>query len=105
MSAQNPEPVEVSESGVNRRGLMRNAAQLGVAGIAAGVVLNATNAFAAEPAAVPTTSAAAAIPASHEPLMAHVRDASTGELDVFHGDQHRRVIDRELAAALLRYAR
>jgi hypothetical protein len=38
-------------------------------------------------------------------LVVRVTGAATGEMDVFHGDQHRQVTDRELAAALLRHAR
>ncbi|WP_433888959.1 hypothetical protein [Streptomyces sp. CA-111067] len=107
MPAQNPEAA--SESGMDRRGLMKGAAQLGAAGIAGGLVLNATSASAAAPAqaapaqAAARTGEAARLP--HEPLVVRVTDAATGEMDVFHGDQHRQVTDRELAAALLRHAR
>jgi hypothetical protein len=37
-----------------------------------------------------------------EPVVVHVRDAATGEMDVFRGTTHTRVHDKELAARLVR---
>jgi hypothetical protein len=36
-----------------------------------------------------------------EPVVVHVRDAATGEMDVFRGTSHTRVHDKELAARLV----
>ncbi len=105
MSVRNPEPDAVSEPGMDRRGLMRNAAGMGAAGIAAGVLLTAGPASAAEPAAPAAGAKAGQAPVSQEPLVVHVRDAATGELDLYQGERHRRVVDRDLAAALARHAR
>ncbi|MFE2469092.1 hypothetical protein [Streptomyces mirabilis] len=100
-------PQREAPSGLDRRGVMRGATQLGLAGLAAGVVVGAAEpAVAAAPRrdeAVAKAPAEAAGP--HEPLVVHVRDASKGELDVFHGERHHHVVDRELAAALLRHTR
>ncbi|NEB95815.1 hypothetical protein [Streptomyces bauhiniae] len=100
-------PQQEALSGLDRRGVMRGATQLGLAGLAAGVVLGAAEpAMAAAPRldeAVAQAPAEAAGP--HEPLVVHVRNASKGELDFFHGERHHHVVDRELAAALLRHTR
>ncbi|MEY9964358.1 putative glutamine amidotransferase [Streptacidiphilus sp. MAP12-16] len=109
MSVDVPLPETDAMSDLSRRGLIRNAAGAGAAGLAAGVLLNAAagTAQAAEPRSAepsfesrpgerPVTSA--------ETLIVHVRDAKTGELDIYHGHQHRVVRDRKLAAALLRAA-
>ncbi|MDF3299424.1 hypothetical protein [Streptomyces tropicalis] len=101
-------PQQEASSGLDRRGVMRGATQLGLAGLAAGVVLGAAEpAVAAAPRRDGAVAKAAPAEAAgpHEPLVVHVRDASKGELDVFHGERHHRVVDRELAAALLRHTR
>jgi hypothetical protein len=105
VSVDNPEAGAGTESGVDRRGLMRNAAGLGVAGIAAGVLLGgAAPASAAAPAAAaPGKPAEATAPA--EPLVVHVRDVAAGRLDLYRGEEHREVVDPALAAALARHAR
>jgi hypothetical protein len=40
-----------------------------------------------------------------EAIMVHVRDARSGEMDVFHGTEQVRVHDRELAARIIRASR
>ena len=100
-----PESDTDSPSGLSRRGLIRNAAGAGAATLAAGALLTAATgiAEAAEPGHV--AAAGHRAPAgAEETLIVHVRDARTGELDIFHGHHHRTVRDRELAAALLRAA-
>ncbi|MEU6405969.1 hypothetical protein [Streptomyces sp. NPDC046985] len=107
MDNSQPVPHQEAPSGLDRRGVMRGATHLGLAGLAASVVVGAAApALAAAPgrAAVPPQTPAESAGA-HEPLVVHVRDAATGELDFFHGERHHRVHDQELAAALLRHAR
>ena len=97
-----------AESGLSRRGLIRNAAGVGAAGLAAGVVLNAATGIAAAADQESAHSAAehpAAVPDADDTLIVHVRDARTGAIDVFHGHRHRALTDPALAAALLRAAR
>jgi hypothetical protein len=59
------------------------------------------------PAAAGTTAAAAsrgagtAAAGESEPVVVHVRDVATGEMDVFRGTTHTRVHDKELAARLV----
>ncbi|MFC1413989.1 hypothetical protein ACEZCY_32935 [Streptacidiphilus sp. N1-12] len=94
-------------SGLSRRGLIRNAAGAGAAGLAAGALLSAATgiAAAAEPADATAHAAAEHAPAgAEETLIVHVRDARTGQVDIFHGHRHRTVTDRALTAALLRAA-
>ncbi|MGO9078195.1 MAG: hypothetical protein ACLQDY_04035 [Streptosporangiaceae bacterium] len=43
--------------------------------------------------------------AGTEQVVVHVRDARTGEIDVFRGTSHTRLQDRELAARLVRASR
>jgi hypothetical protein len=40
--------------------------------------------------------------AGGEPIVAHLRNARTGEIDVFHGTSQTRLHDHALAAALIR---
>jgi hypothetical protein len=94
--------------GLSRRSVLRGAAGAGVAGIAvtalagtAGPALAAT-ARAAKPAAGAATDDGAD---TDEQVVVHVRDARSGEIDVFSGTSHTRVQDRELAARLIRASR
>jgi hypothetical protein len=101
-----------SEPGPSRRTMLRGAAGIGAAGLAAGAIagLAAAPAFAAtdQPASGDRPAAAAAAGAEHsdhaaaaEPVVVHLRDARTGELDVFRGTSQFRLRDRDLAARLL----
>lgn len=97
---------------LSRRSVLRGAAGAGAAGIAvtalagtAGPALAAT-ARAAKPAARRAAGAATDHDAdTDEQVVVHVRDARTGEIDVFSGTSHTRVQDRELAARLVRASR
>jgi hypothetical protein len=99
-----------SEAGPSRRSMLRGAAGIGAAGLAAGAIagLAAAPAFAAtdQPAAGDRPAAAARAERSDhadpaEPVVVHLRDARTGELDVFRGTSQFRLRDRDLAARLL----
>ncbi|GHB30864.1 hypothetical protein GCM10010331_16590 [Streptomyces xanthochromogenes] len=107
MNESRSEPQQREPSGIDRRGVMRGATQVGLAALAAGAVLSVAEPAQAAPShgVVPMAEEHAGAVGPHEPLVVHVRDASTGEMDFYHGDQHRPVHDRELAAALLRHAR
>ncbi|MDH6134706.1 hypothetical protein P3T37_004110 [Kitasatospora sp. MAA4] len=114
MSLDTPVPETAAEAGLSRRGLIRNATAIGAVGLTAGLLSGlGTGSAAADPAdpgeqAADPDAAAAADAADPEtsteqtPTVVHLRNARTGELDVFHGQSHRRVQDRELADALLR---
>jgi hypothetical protein len=80
---------------------MRGAAGLAGAGLAAGAITGAVAAPATAAAARPgRPSAGDASPAG--PVIVHVRDVASGEMDVFAGTSHARLTDPRLAAALVR---
>jgi hypothetical protein len=115
-----------AQEGPSRRSVLRGAAGAGAAGLTAAAVAGvAAPALAATPPARSagsdgsrTRSAAAAAPeagpeaapeavrqAAAEPVVVHVRDARSGEMDVFAGTSHTRLRDPDLAARLARAVR
>jgi hypothetical protein len=93
----------------SRRRVLLGAAGAGAVGLAAAAVASAGPAFA-------DTSRAAAPPAHDagdtrhdsgvsEPVVVHLRDVRSGELDIFAGTTHTRLRDPDLAARLARAAR
>jgi hypothetical protein len=87
----------------SRRGVLRTAGGIGIAGVAAGLLSN-TAAGAASAATARTASASHPHAPASAPLVAHVHDARTGEVDLFTGEQRVRVHDPALAHALARAA-
>ena len=86
---------------VSRRSVLRGAAGAGAVGLAAAAGARAV--VAARPgtkAAAPTATAAG--PANAGPLVVYLRDATTGELEVFAGTSKVRFRDPALAARLVR---
>ncbi|MEY9887718.1 hypothetical protein ABIA35_006894 [Catenulispora sp. MAP12-49] len=101
------------ELALSRRGLVRSAAGAAVLGTAA-VVSARTPAQAhtspENPSSGHRTPTAAFParddrPAAGETVVVHVRDARTGDLDLYVGDRHVRVRDRDLASRLIAAAR
>jgi hypothetical protein len=96
---------------VSRRGLVKGAALGAAVVVAGGTSAQAASAPAtAGPgveAAAGTSAAQKAQPIAHGDgeLVVHVRDLSTGDLDVYAGVRHVRVRDRDLAARLSSAAR
>jgi hypothetical protein len=86
-------------SGLSRRGLLRSAAGLGIAGVTAGLLIDAGAGSASAATRTAASPDHAPTPAGG-PLVAHVHDASTGEVDLFAGEQHVRVHNPALAHAL-----
>ena len=96
-SASRPRP------GLSRRSVMRGAAGLAGVGLAAGAITGAIAppaAAAADPARSARQAAGGASPAG--PVIVHVRDVTSGEMDVFAGISHARLTDPGLAARLVR---
>ena len=101
---------------MSRRAMLRTAAGASAAGLVAGGALTALPAAAAARPARPgprtgrpARSAAATTPdttggpgGTDGPLVIHVRDARTGEMDIFAGTAQRRLRDPALAARLVR---
>jgi len=73
-----------------------------IAGGAAGLTLVASGALLATgvEAAAAATGAVSRSRLTGEPVVAHVRDARTGEIDVFVGERKVRIRDRAVAARL-----
>ena len=106
MTHEDPEihpAAPTAKSGLSRRGLLRSAGGIGIAGVAAGVLVE-TTAGMASPATTSTASADHTPASASAPLVAHVHDARTGEVDLFTGEQHVRVHDPALARALAQAA-
>ena len=105
---------------VSRRAMLRTAAGASAAGLVAGGAFAALPAAAAARparsgpsgdrtgrAAASTTQDAAAYQGREDdgPLVIHVRDARTGEMDIFAGTTRTQLRDPELAARLARASR
>jgi hypothetical protein len=88
----------------SRRSVLRGAAGAGVAGIAATALASA-----GVPGRAAASRPVALAKANHldsgEQIVVHVRDARSGEIDVFRGSSQTRVHDPELAARLVRASR
>ena len=95
--AQRPEP--------SRRSVLHGAAGLAGAGLAATVMAGTLAAPASASAAPRTHPGRAARVSSDEPVIVHVRDVRSGEMDVFAGTEQVRLHDPGLAARLAQAAR
>ena len=89
--------------GLSRRSLLHGAATAGAAGLAA-TAMGAGPALAA--AASPGQGQAHGTPATAEgaqgPIVVHVRDTRSGDIEVFHGTSQSRLRDTDLAARIAR---
>ena len=95
---------------LSRRSIIKGAAGIGAAGIAATALAGMAVPAAAVPAAAATTApvrTAGAPPEENagEAIVVHVRDAASGEIDVFRGTAQTRLHDRALAARIVRSSR
>jgi hypothetical protein len=89
--------------------VLLGAAGAGAVGLAAAAVASAGPAF-ADTSRTAAASAHDAGDTGHgsevsEPVVVHLRDARSGELDIFAGTTHTRLRDPDLAARLARAAR
>jgi hypothetical protein len=94
----------------SRRAVLRGAAGAGAAGVAATAFtsLGAASAYAAETTQdghARTAGASAGAAEDTEQFVVHVRDARTGQIDVFRGADQVRLHDRDLARHLDRISR
>jgi hypothetical protein len=91
---------------LSRRSLLRGAAGVGAVSVAAAAGAGTIFAGAGSAhAATETPAGRGAHPAGDEPIVAYLRDAATGEFEVFHGTRLVRVRDRKLAVQLLNQVR
>lgn len=97
---------DLDDSAMSRRTILKGAAGVGAAGLAASALAGvALPAAAAGRAPARTTQVPASDDATDEAIVVHVRDAASGEIDVFRGTAQIRLHDRDLAARLVRASR
>ena len=94
-------------TGVSRRSVIRGAATAGAAGLAAtalGGALSPAAAASTRPAAGTKAPAPAGgdAKAPAGPIVVHVRDAKSGDIEVFSGTSQTRLRDTDLAARIAR---
>ena len=97
---------------LSRRSMLRGAAGAGAAGLAAAAVASAAPALAAatrppprQPLPRRRLGILAGTAGAAEPVVVHLRDARSGEMDIFAGTSHTRLRDPDLAARLTRAVR
>ena len=98
---------DAKHAGLSRRSLLQGAATAGAAGLAVTAMGAAAPAMAATATATATATAPAADQADgHDtaagPIMVHVRDARSGDIEVFAGTSQTRLRDKDLAARIAR---
>jgi len=91
---------------ISRRSVLRGAATAGAAGLAAtGIGAVASPAFAATSQPSETDRSHGQGQLSSESIMVHVRDAVSGDIELFAGTSQTRVHDKDLAARIVRALR
>ena len=96
---------DAKRAGLSRRNLLQGAATAGAAGLAVTAMGAAAPALAATGTATGTGSPPAADHGHHAdagPIMVHVRDARSGDIEVFAGTSQTRLRDQDLAARIAR---
>jgi nitrous oxide reductase len=93
-------PEEAGERRLSRRSLLQGAATAGAAGLAATAIGAAGPALAATSSPPAADRSPGRTPA--EPIMVHVRDARSGDIEVFAGTSQTRLRDKDLAARIAR---
>jgi anaerobic selenocysteine-containing dehydrogenase len=90
-------------SRLSRRSMLRGAATAGAAGLAVtamGVVASPARAAVSQSS---SPDQAQDLSTAHaEPIIVHVRDAKTGDIEVFSGEGQTRLRDKDLAARIAR---
>jgi hypothetical protein len=92
-------------TGVSRRSVIRGAATAGAAGLAVTALGGALSpAASASTRAASSTGAAAGgeVKAPAGPIVVHVRNAKSGDIEVFSGTSQTRLRDKDLAARIAR---
>jgi nitrous oxide reductase len=99
-----PSQDEKPERRLSRRSVLQGAAAAGAAGLAVTTIgAAASSALAATSPSSPRSDSDAKTPSG--PIVVHVRDARSGELDVFSGTSQTRLRDKDLAARIARAVR
>ena len=98
---------DAQRAAMSRRSLLQGAATAGAAGLAVTAMGAAAPALAATGTGAGTASPPAADHDHHAdagPIMVHVRDARSGDIEVFAGTSQTRLRDKDLAARIARAA-
>ena len=98
---------DAKRAAMSRRSLLQGAATAGVAGLAVTAMGAAAPALAATATATGTGAAPAADQAHDTaagPIVVHVRDARSGDIEVFAGTSQTRLRDKDLATRIARAA-
>jgi hypothetical protein len=99
-------PDDAGRSAPSRRSVLHGAAGLAGAGLAATAMAGTLAAPAAASAGAPRAHpGTAAVPDAGEPVIVHVRDPRSGEMDVYAGEAKASFRDPALAARLARAVR
>ena len=95
---------DAKHAGLSRRSLLQGAATAGAAGLAVTAMGAAAPALAATAtsSSPPTADQAHDLHADAGPIMVHVRDARSGDIEVFAGTSQTRLRDKDLATRIAR---
>jgi hypothetical protein len=96
---------DAKRAGLSRRNLLQGAATAAAAGLAVTAMGAAAPALAATGTGTGTGSPPAADQGHHAdagPIVVHVRDARSGDIEVFAGTSQTRLRDKDLAARIAR---
>ena len=88
---------------LSRRSVLQGVATAGAAGLAA-TALGAAASPAAAATSHPSPGSGGTAKATSGPLVLHVRDARSGDIEVFSGTSQTRLRDKDLAARIARAA-
>ena len=89
---------------LSRRSVLQGAATAGAAGLAA-TAMGATASSALSATGQPTPRSGRDVTTRSGPIVVHVRNAKSGEIDVFSGTSQTRLRDKDLAARIARTVR
>jgi hypothetical protein len=91
---------DTSAQALSRRSLLQSAAGAGLAATAVATLGTALSSTAASGTAASSTAVSNAAATATAPLVVHVRDITTGDIEVFSGTSQTRVRDRALATRI-----
>ena len=87
---------------MSRRSLLQGAAAAGAAGLAVTALGAAVTPAAAAASTTSPSSARGDLTAHTEPIVVHVRNAKSGDIEVFSGTSQTKLRDKDLAARISR---
>lgn len=93
----------VAQSGISRRKMIATGATLAAAGVAVGAV-GVGIASSSEGHTASAASGDAGAPGTGEPVMVYLKNADSGQFEVYVGDRHASFADRSMAAQVVQAA-